>query len=62
MQDCKNCENEIMLKLADYEIEKDNLVRHVEILKRALDVKEDLLNFYREKSEQLENKLKILQK
>jgi hypothetical protein len=58
-KDCKNCQSEVMDHYADLQLKYDLAQRHIEILGKCLDVKEELCAFYRDENEQLKTKLKI---
>lgn len=58
--DCKNCENDLMLKLSDAEIKCDKLQWYNDTLNKALDIKDELNKALREKNEELKNKIRIL--
>ena len=57
--DCKNCENDLMLKLSDAEIKCDKLQWYYDKLNKALDIKEELNKALREENEELKNKLRV---
>ncbi len=57
--DCKNCENENLLKVADLETDLQRAKNTIELLEKCLDTKEDLNRIYREQIRELENKLRI---
>ena len=57
--DCKNCENDLMLKLSDAEIKCDKLQWYYDKLNMALDIKEELNKALREENEELKNKLRV---
>lgn len=59
--DCKNCENDLMLKLSDAEIKCDKLQWYYDKLNKALDIKEELNSALRQENEELKNKIRILQ-
>lgn len=59
--DCKNCENDLMLKLSDAEIKCDKLQWYYDKLNKALDIKEELNKALREENDELKNKIRILQ-
>lgn len=56
---CKECENELLLKLADAETKNDRLEYYNKILEKCLDVKEELCKLIREENETLKNKLRF---
>lgn len=56
--DCKNCENDLMLKLSDAEIKCDRLQWYYDTLNKALDIKDELNKALREENEVLKNKLR----
>lgn len=56
---CKNCENENLLKVADLEFDLQRAKNTIELLEKCLDTKEDLNRIYREQIRELENKLRI---
>ena len=58
--DCKNCENDLMLKLSDAEIKCDKLQWYYDKLNKALDIQEELNSALRQENEELKNKLRIL--
>lgn len=58
-KDCKNCENENLLKVADLEFDLQRAKNTIELLEKCLDTKEDLNRIYREQIRELENKLRI---
>lgn len=59
--DCSNCENDLMLKLADVKIKCDRLQWYYDKLNMALDIKEELNKALREENEELKNKIRGLQ-
>ena len=60
--DCKNCENDLMLKLSDAEIKCDKLQWYYDMLNKALDIKDELNKALREENEALKNKIRSLKK
>lgn len=58
--DCKNCENDLMLKLSDAEIKCDKLQWYYDKLNKALDIKDELNKALREENEELKNKIRSL--
>ena len=58
--DCKNCENDLMLKLSDAEIKCDKLQWYYDTLNKALDIKEELNEALRQENEELKNKMRRL--
>ena len=58
--DCKNCENDILLRNSELAIEKDRLQWYYDTLNKALDIKEELNRELRKENEELKNKLRIL--
>ena len=58
--DCQNCENDILLRNSELEIEKDRLQWYYDKLNKALDIKEELNRELRKENEELKNKLRIL--
>lgn len=54
---CKECEKELLLKLADLETKYDRLEYYSKILEKCLDTKEELCKVLKEKNDELENKL-----
>ena len=57
--DCKNCENDLMLKLSDAEIKCDKLQWYYDKLNKALDIKDELNKALREENEELKNKMRV---
>lgn len=57
-KDCKNCQSEVMDQYADLQLKYDLAQRHIRILGKCLDTKEELCAFYRDENEQLKTKLK----
>ena len=55
--DCKNCEDDLMLKLSSSEIECDRLRWFYDKLNKALDIKEELNKALREENEELKNRV-----
>lgn len=58
--DCKNCENELMLKLSDVQIKCDRLQWYYDTLNKALDIKDELNKALRDENEKLKNKIRSL--
>lgn len=58
--DCKNCENDLLLRNSELEIEIDRLQWYYDKLNKALDIKEELNRELRKENEELRNKLKVL--
>lgn len=58
-KDCKNCENEMMLKYSDLFIEYQKVKNYNKILEKCLDTKDELCKALREDNEQLRNKLRV---
>lgn len=56
---CKDCENKLLMELAELGIKLDKAENHIDILNRCLDVKEELCQLLREENEELRNKLKV---
>lgn len=56
---CKNCENELLLNVAELEIKNDRLEYCSKLLERCLDTKDELCKALREDNEELRNKLRI---
>jgi hypothetical protein len=50
-----------MLEMASLTLRLDNVNRHNDILIKCLDVKEELLNFYREENEIMKNRIGFLE-
>lgn len=61
-KNCKECSNEALDKYADLYIKYEQAKKEVEILNECLDVKDKLLNLYREKNNELNTKLKVYKK
>lgn len=55
---CKNCENELLLNVAELKIKNDKLEYYNKLLERCLDVKDELCKALREDNEELRNKLR----
>lgn len=58
--DCTECENEALLKAAEFEMHCKKLEWWYKTLNKALDVKEELNQALREENEELKNKQRIL--
>lgn len=58
INNCIECENEALDKYADLYLKYERLEREVDILNECLDVKDKLLNIYREKNEELSTKIR----
>lgn len=58
---CSNCENDLMLKLADVKIKCDRLQWYYDTLNKALDIKDELNKALRDENEELKNKIRDLQ-
>lgn len=56
---CKDCENELLLKLADLETKYDRLEYYSKILEKCLDTKDELCKVLREENDELKNKLRL---
>lgn len=61
-KNCAECESKLIDDFADLQLKYDLAQRHIEILGKCLDVKEELCAFYRDENEQLKTKLKIYEK
>lgn len=56
---CRECENDTFLKNADLQIDYDKAQGYIKLLEKCLDVKEELLEYYRNENEELKNKVKL---
>ena len=53
--ECKDCENESLMKYADMAIKLENVQKYNKLLEQALDIKEKLNKMLREENERIEN-------
>lgn len=61
MKDCINCEKDALMRVAELEIEVENLQEWKYTLEQALEVEHKLMTAYKEENEELQNKLRIYQ-
>lgn len=55
--ECKDCENESLMKYADMAIKLENVQKYNKLLEKALDIKEELNKMLREENESLKARL-----
>ena len=55
--ECKDCENESLMKYADMAIQLENVQKYNKLLEQALDIKEKLNKMLREENESLKTRL-----
>lgn len=56
-KNCKECENDLMLRCSDLAIKCAKLQKYNNLLEKCLDTKEELNKVLREDNEELRNKL-----
>lgn len=57
---CEDCENALLLEVSDLTIELEKQRRWIQILQKCIDVKDELLELYRDECETLSTKYKLL--
>ena len=61
MKDCTICEQDALMRVAELEIEVENLQEWKYTLEQALEVEHKLMTAYKEENEELQNKLRVYQ-